>query len=58
LLQVGKEVTDPQGVLAQRYDGKPGTVYLIRSDQHVAARWRRFDAGKVQAALRRCLKLN
>ena len=31
---------------------KPGT-YLIRPDQHVAARWRAFDAGRVKAALAR-----
>jgi 3-(3-hydroxy-phenyl)propionate hydroxylase len=43
------------GVLAERYDARPGTVYLIRPDQHVAARWRRFDADKIKAALRRCL---
>jgi 3-(3-hydroxy-phenyl)propionate hydroxylase len=30
-----------------------GTTYLIRPDQHVAARWRGFDAGLVQAALAR-----
>ncbi len=58
VLQVGRDISDPQGVLTQRYDGRPGTVYLIRPDQHVAARWRAFDAGKVQAALRRCLKLH
>lgn len=58
VLQVGRDIEDAQGILAQRYDAKPGTVYLIRPDQHVAARWRRFDAAKVQAALSRALKLN
>jgi 3-(3-hydroxy-phenyl)propionate hydroxylase len=48
-------VIDTQGLLAQRYDGRPGTCYLIRPDQHIAARWRRFDAGAVRAALRRVL---
>jgi 3-(3-hydroxy-phenyl)propionate hydroxylase len=42
-------------VLAQRYDGRPGTCYLIRPDQYVAARWRQFDAAKVEAALQRSL---
>ena len=51
-------VEDAQGIVAQRYDGQPGTVYLIRPDQHVAARWRRFDAAQVQTALSRALKLN
>jgi 3-(3-hydroxy-phenyl)propionate hydroxylase len=55
VLTVGEDLEDPTGVLTQRYDGQPGTVVLIRPDQHVAARWRRFDASKVQAALRRCL---
>jgi 3-(3-hydroxy-phenyl)propionate hydroxylase len=53
VLSVGGDVEDVQGLLAQRYDARPGTVYLIRPDQHVAARWRRFDAAKVRAALRR-----
>jgi 3-(3-hydroxy-phenyl)propionate hydroxylase len=43
--------------VGQRYDGQPGTVYLIRPDQHVAARWRRFDAAAVRAALQRALAL-
>jgi 3-(3-hydroxy-phenyl)propionate hydroxylase len=55
VLTVGEDLEDPTGVLTQRYDGQPGTVVLIRPDQYVAARWRRFDASKVQAALRRCL---
>ena len=46
---------DVRGLAARRYDGRPGTGYLIRPDQHVAARWRRFDAGAVRAALARAL---
>ncbi|HXT06002.1 MAG TPA: FAD-dependent oxidoreductase [Roseiarcus sp.] len=41
------------GLAAERFDATPGTVYLLRPDQHIAARWRRFDAAKVAAALRR-----
>lgn len=44
-----------EGVLAERYDAKPGTVYLLRPDQHVCARWRSAGAGDVAAALRRAL---
>ena len=44
---------DVQSLAARRYDAQPGSVYLIRPDQHVAARWRRLDAGRVLAALRR-----
>ena len=33
----------------------PGAVYLIRPDQHVAARWTQFDAGDVAQALSRAL---
>jgi len=40
---------------AQRYDARDGTVYLLRPDQHVCARWRRADAGRVRAALDRAL---
>ncbi|MDO8789049.1 MAG: FAD-dependent oxidoreductase [Sulfuritalea sp.] len=44
---------DPRGVAALRYDAKPGTVYLLRPDQHVAARWRALDAAKLKAAVAR-----
>ncbi|MFP8779494.1 FAD-dependent oxidoreductase [Hydrogenophaga sp. RWCD_12] len=44
---------DRDGLFAQRYDARPGTSYLIRPDQHVAARWRRTDLAAVQAALAR-----
>jgi 3-(3-hydroxy-phenyl)propionate hydroxylase len=58
VIEVGKDIQDTQGVLAQRYDAQPGTVYLIRPDQHVAARWRQFDDSQAIAALRRALALH
>jgi 3-(3-hydroxy-phenyl)propionate hydroxylase len=47
------EFEDVDGLFAERYDARPGTVYLMRPDQHVAARWRRFDAAALGAA---CLR--
>ncbi|MEO8119220.1 MAG: FAD-dependent oxidoreductase [Rhodoferax sp.] len=44
---------DEKGRFAERYDAQPGTAYLIRPDQHVAARWGAFDAASVRAALAR-----
>jgi 3-(3-hydroxy-phenyl)propionate hydroxylase len=44
---------DTQGLVARRCDARPGTCYLIRPDQHVAARWRQLDAAAVQLALQR-----
>jgi len=46
-------VEDTEGLVARRFDARPGTAYLIRPDQHVAARWRRLDADAVRAALAR-----
>ena len=57
LLCEGRDFRDNEGLLAARYDAKPGTCYLIRPDQYVAARWRSFDAGKVRAALARALAM-
>jgi len=42
-----------EGVPALRYDARPGTAYLLRPDQHVAARWRRLDLAGVRAAVAR-----
>ncbi|MBL8488497.1 MAG: FAD-dependent oxidoreductase [Rhodocyclaceae bacterium] len=46
-------LVDSKGVAAKRYDARPGTVYLVRPDQHVAARWRGLDPAKVKAAVAR-----
>jgi 3-(3-hydroxy-phenyl)propionate hydroxylase len=52
-LVVGRDIVDGTGLLAQRYDASPGTVYLFRPDQHVAARWRTFDADLITQAVAR-----
>ncbi|HEX4884050.1 MAG TPA: FAD-dependent oxidoreductase [Casimicrobiaceae bacterium] len=44
---------DVEGLAAKRYDARPGTVYLLRPDQHVTGRWRAFDAARVRAAIAR-----
>ena len=51
VLQVGPDVQDVQGLLAQRLDALPGTTYLVRPDQHVCARWRSPTEAQVRTAL-------
>lgn len=47
---------EPTPELAARYLGEAkGAIYLIRPDQHVAARWDRFDQTAVAAALGRAI---
>ena len=46
-------IRDRDGLAAQRYDAAAGTTYLFRPDQHVCARWRRFDAGALAHAMAR-----
>jgi 3-(3-hydroxy-phenyl)propionate hydroxylase len=44
---------DPSGDLAARYLGEAkSAVYLLRPDQHVAARWPSYDEAAVKAAIR------
>ena len=43
---------DPQGFIRERYLGDAiSAVYLVRPDQHVAARWQSYDAAAVAAAV-------
>ncbi|MCB9947672.1 MAG: FAD-dependent oxidoreductase [Rhodospirillaceae bacterium] len=45
---------DPTHSLADRYLGQaPAAVYLIRPDQHVAARWQAYDEAAVRTAVAR-----
>jgi 3-(3-hydroxy-phenyl)propionate hydroxylase len=42
---------DAEGLAAERYGAEPDTFYLIRPDQHVAARWRHLDIRATRDAL-------
>jgi len=45
-------LVDAQGLFAKRYDAQEGSVWLVRPDQHIAARWRDFEVQAVEQALR------
>jgi len=53
VLVIGVDIEDSEHCVSERYDGAPGTTYLIRPDQHVAARWRHFDETLIAEALNR-----
>jgi len=42
---------DAKGLFAKRFDARDGSAWLLRPDQHVAARWRALDATRVRAAV-------
>jgi 3-(3-hydroxy-phenyl)propionate hydroxylase len=46
-------IVDVEGLLAKRFDARPGTLYLLRPDQHVCGRWRQPDPARLGAALAR-----
>ncbi len=45
-------VRDDTGLAARRYDAVPGTLYLIRPDGYVGARWRQANPRVLASALR------
>ncbi len=52
---IGEDLHDAAGLFAQRYDATPGATYVLRPDQHLCARMRRFDPAKVRRAVERAL---
>jgi len=55
LTVIGEDLVDTARLFETRYDATPGAAYLLRPDQHLCARWRTFDLGKVKAARTRAL---
>jgi len=53
LTVIGEDLIDDAGLFAVRFDATPGATYVLRPDQHLAARFRAFDGAKVAQALRR-----
>ncbi|MQQ10680.1 FAD-binding protein [Epibacterium sp. SM1979] len=51
VLTLGTDFEDIDGHVSERYDANGGALYLIRPDQHIAARWRSFDPDAVKAAI-------
>jgi 3-(3-hydroxy-phenyl)propionate hydroxylase len=53
---IGEDFFDRSGLFTGRFDATPGATYLVRPDQHLCARWRRFDRGAVVRAHQRALQ--
>jgi 3-(3-hydroxy-phenyl)propionate hydroxylase len=50
---VGHDIEDSHGLLTERLDASPGALWVIRPDQHLAARFRRFEPEVAAKAVRR-----
>ena len=50
-----KGLVDAEGTTAKAFAAQSGSYYLLRPDQHVAARWRNLDPSQLEPALARAL---
>ncbi|WP_114944053.1 FAD-dependent oxidoreductase [Microvirga calopogonii] len=53
VLVIGQDLLDQEGFFARRFDATPGSTYLVRPDQHLAARWRHAAPEAIARASRR-----
>ncbi len=47
----GQHFPDADGRIAETYGATPGTLYLLRPDHHVAARWKQTWPNEIEAAV-------
>jgi 3-(3-hydroxy-phenyl)propionate hydroxylase len=52
-IRIGRDLIDAESHFGRRFDASDGAAYLVRPDQHLAARWRRPDPAGLSAATRR-----
>jgi 3-(3-hydroxy-phenyl)propionate hydroxylase len=59
-IRIGGEggLVDARGLASARYDGEPGTAYLLRPDGYVAARFRHPTRAALDAAFARAAGMN
>lgn len=55
---VAADLIDAEGLVSERYEMQPGSVVLLRPDQHVCARGSLLDTSWLDSALQRALAVN